>query len=357
MSRRLWGTTVPLAAAAATGAVAAVAVGGSRATPVTPAPPHMSTATVVRTTLVASLTTGGTLGFAPSLPVVNGLTGTYTWLPAPGATVRPGHTLYRVDDQRVVLMAGRIPAWRPFAPGMTSGRDVRQLQANLIAEGFADGLFSAPSGQYDQLTVDAVEQWQTANGYPMTGQIPLGTMVFLPEAVRVGSVAVTTGQPAAPGQQPYQVTSGRRVVTVPLTPNLPPVTIGETVSVVLPSGASTPGKVTGIGAVPPPAAGAASPPSAATQQFTVTPRHPRGSTGTGMDVAVQVSLPVQSAKGVLAVPVSALLALAGGGYGLETVTPSGIHHLVGVRTGLFADGRVQVSGPGIAAGTTVVVAQ
>ena len=60
---------------------------------------------------------------------------------------------------------------------------------------------------------------------------------------------------------------------------------------------------------------------------------------------------------VLAVPVSALLALAGGGYGLEVVEPSGAHRLVGVHTGVFAGSQVQVSGPQIAAGTIVVVAQ
>jgi hypothetical protein len=52
-----------------------------------------------------------------------------------------------------------------------------------------------------------------------------------------------------------------------------------------------------------------------------------------------------------------LLALSGGGYGIEVVTTAGRHHLVGVTTGTFAGGLVQVSGAGIAAGTTVVVAQ
>jgi hypothetical protein len=66
---------------------------------------------------------------------------------------------------------------------------------------------------------------------------------------------------------------------------------------------------------------------------------------------------VQSARNVLAVPVSALLALAGGGYGLEVVEPSGVHRLVGVTAGLFASGQVQVSGAGVTAGTKVVVAQ
>jgi len=57
------------------------------------------------------------------------------------------------------------------------------------------------------------------------------------------------------------------------------------------------------------------------------------------------------------VPVSALLALQGGGYGLEVVRPDGAHRLVGVRTGIFAGSMVQVSGAGITAGTRVVVAQ
>ena len=81
-------------------------------------------------------------------------------------------------------------------------------------------------------------------------------------------------------------------------------------------------------------------------QLTVTPGRPRA-TGTGANVPVQVSLAVQSARDVLAAPVAALLALAGGGYGLEVVTPSGAYHLVGVITGIFAAGQVQVSGPGI----------
>jgi len=60
---------------------------------------------------------------------------------------------------------------------------------------------------------------------------------------------------------------------------------------------------------------------------------------------------------VLAVPVSALLALSGGGYGLEVVEPSGVHRLVAVHTGMFAGSLVQVSGAAIVAGTRVVVAQ
>jgi hypothetical protein len=151
---------------------------------------------------------------------------------------------------------------------------------------------------------------------------------------------VAAGEGAAGGQRPYQVTTAQRTVTVALNPNLPPASVGEAVSIVLPSQASTPGRITALG------------PS----QLTVTPGQPRA-TGTGVNVPVQVSLAVQAGRGVLAVPVTALLALASGGYGVEVVTPSGVRHLVGVTTGLFAGGQVQVSGAGITAGTKVVVAQ
>jgi len=327
-----------LAAAAVAGAVAAVAVRGGPAASAAPAPPRVATATVVRTNLVSTALTGGTLGYAAARPVLNLVTGIYTWLPRPGALVRAGGVLYRVDDSPVTLMAGAVPAWRPFGIGMTDGPDVRQLQAGLIAGHFAGGLFTTPTGHYDLATADAVERWQAARGLTVTGSIPLGQVVFLPTAVLVGAMDAAAGEAAAAGQRPYQVTTGQRTVTVPVNPNLPPTTVGERVSIVLPSQATVSGTISAAGPA----------------QLTATPR---GGTGNGVSVPVQVALAVQSARNVLAVPVSALLALAGGGYGLEVVGPSGVHRLMAVTAGLFASWQVQVSGAGIVAGTRVVVAQ
>ncbi len=330
-----------LAAAAVTGVVATLSVRGGQAAPTAAATqPRPATATVVRTDLVAAALTAGTLGYAGARPVVNQLPGTYTWLPRPGTAIRPGDTLYRVDDTPVTLMTGATPAWRPFGLGMTDGPDVRQLQAALIAGHFAEGLPTAPTGHYDLLTADAVERWQAARGLPVTGLIPLGQVIFLPEAVLIGRMNVAAGEDATGGQQPYQVMTVQRTVTVPVTPGLPAARVGETVSIILPSQTRTPGRIAAVG------------PS----QLSVTPEQPRA-TGTGVDVQVQVSLALQAARDVLAVPVTALLALAGGGYGLEVVTPSGAHHLVSVTTGLFAGGRVQVDGAGITVGTKVVTAQ
>jgi peptidoglycan hydrolase-like protein with peptidoglycan-binding domain len=360
-------------AAAVTGAVVTVAVRGGAAAPAAAAPPPPSTATVVRTNLATTVLTEGTLGYAPTQPIVNQIAGTYTWLPAVGSRIRAGRALYRVDNLPIVLMRGGTPAWRPFLLGMTGGPDVRELQANLIALGYAAGLLSAPSGQFDLSTLYAVERWQLANGYPVTGEITLGQVVFLPSAILVGAQNAAPGQAATPGQQPYQATTDQRTITVPLNPNLPTVHSGEAVSIVLPSSATTPGTAVAIG--PAPAApssggsggsggsgsadtsgGSTTPSAGATGMLTVRPDRP-GDTGTGDGVPVQVSLPTQSVSGVLAVPVTALLALSGGGYGVEIVTGSGADRLVGVQTGIFAGGQVAISGPGIAAGTKVVVAQ
>ena len=57
------------------------------------------------------------------------------------------------------------------------------------------------------------------------------------------------------------------------------------------------------------------------------------------------------------VPVAALLALGSGGYAVEEIDSNGAHHLVAVELGIFddADGLVQVSGAGVAAGQRIVV--
>jgi len=318
----------------------------------------------VRTNLATTVLTEGTLGYAPTLPIVNQIAGTYTWLPAPGTRIRAGRPLYRVDDLPVVLMRGRIPAWRPFGLGMGGGPDVRELQANLIALGFARGLFSAPTGTFDWLTASAVERWQLATGYPVTGQIGLGQVVFLPSAILAGAQSAAPGQAATPGQQPYQATTDERTVSVPLNPDLPTVRVGEVVSIVLPGNVSTPGTAAAIGPAPgtsgpggpDTAPGSSGTPGSASDVLTVLPRRPPA-TGTGDGVPVQVALPTQTASGVLAVPVTALLALAGGGYGVQILTGAGTERLVAVHTGLYAGGQVAISGSAIAAGTKVVVAQ
>jgi hypothetical protein len=259
-------------------------------------------------------------------------------------------------------MTGTVPAWRPFAPGMADGPDVTELEANLIALGDARGLLTSASPHFGAAAVAAVERFRASLDVPTpSGSIDFGTIVFVPAALRVGADTVSPGQPASPGDSPYEVTTTTRAVSVPLTPSDPTVGVGQPVGIVLSSGTSTPGVVTAVGPPPPSGAGSSSSTSSSSSSsastvLTVTPSDP-AATGSTDGEAVQVSLAVQSVRHVLAVPVAALLALSGGGYGLEVVEPSGQHLLIGVRTGVYAGGDVQVLAAGLHPGTRVVVAQ
>jgi hypothetical protein len=72
---------------------------------------------------------------------------------------------------------------------------------------------------------------------------------------------------------------------------------------------------------------------------------------------VQVGVTTASVPNALVVPVTALLARSSGGYAVEVVAAGGANRLVPVSLGLFddADGLVQVTGSGLAAGQNVVV--
>jgi hypothetical protein len=69
---------------------------------------------------------------------------------------------------------------------------------------------------------------------------------------------------------------------------------------------------------------------------------------------VNVNITTQRARNVLAVPVNALLALRGGGFGVEVVSGAR-SYLVGVTTGLYSNTLVQISGADITPGTRVEV--
>ena len=121
---------------------------------------------------------------------------------------------------------------------------------------------------------------------------------------------------------------------------------GAEVTVELPDQSTTPGRVHAVGrtvAQPEGAVGGDSP------QVSITVLADDLS---GIDSAeVDVHFAGKVRTGVLAVPVQALVALSEGGYAVQT--PAG---LVGVTTGMFAQGWVEVSGDGLTEGTAVVVA-
>jgi hypothetical protein len=137
--------------------------------------------------------------------------------------------------------------------------------------------------------------------------------------------------------------------------------IGAPVTVQLPDGSNDTGKITAVSSVAQSSSsnssssggggnGSSSTPSATIPVTVTLTGHRRVA---GLDqAAVSVSFAQQIERHVLSVPVTALLATAGGNYAVEARS-GGQRHLVQVTPGLFAGGYVQVSGAGISDGMQV----
>lgn len=85
-----------------------------------------------------------------------------------GKTVKPGQAVIEVSGRPVLLLEGRIPAYRDLRPGAT-GEDVRQLQTALIDLGYSVG--SDTTGRLGPGTQHAIRSLYEAAGYdaPTTG--------------------------------------------------------------------------------------------------------------------------------------------------------------------------------------------
>jgi peptidoglycan hydrolase-like protein with peptidoglycan-binding domain len=383
--RKTWvlAAAIVLAGVAAIGGVAATS--GAKPTTAAAQPAPASTAPVEMRTLSAMVSQPGTLTYrarsdGSPYSVINQARGTYTMLPTAGQVISQGHVLYRVNDSPVVLLHGSTPAYRALSAGAT-GPDVAELNADLVALGYATSAQLSPTSTFfGSATAAALQKFQAAVGVTRTGTLALGQAVFEPTALRVTAVSAQLGASTQAGQTVMLATSTSRQVEVALDASQETdVAVGDKVTVTLPNNRTTPGVVSSVGAVAicPPSSGSSGSSSSSAAPGTdtcssgssgssttptitvgVTPSDP-AVTGTWDQAPVQVGITTDRVPDALVVPVTALLAQSGGGYAVEVVgTGAGAaNHLVPVSLGLFddADGLVQVTGPGLAAGQKVVV--
>jgi peptidoglycan hydrolase-like protein with peptidoglycan-binding domain len=313
-----------------------------------------TTAAVTRRDLRATEAVDGTLGYGETRLLANQRQGTVTALPEEGSVVTRGRSLYRVDGKPVPLLYGRLPAWRALSVGVDDGPDVRQLEQNLVALGYDPDRAVTVDSHFTWATRAAVRRWQEALGLEETGSVQPGDAVWQPGPVRVASRKAAVGDSARPGSPVLEVTDTTRQVTIDLDASRQPyVHAGDRVDLELPGGGTTTGRVASVGKVATVPAGDGSGEGDPTVELVVSLDHPKA-TGRLDQAPVDASITTEVRKGVLAVPVSALLALAEGGYAVE-VERDGRRQLVGVETGLFADGQVEVEGQGLRAGDRVVV--
>ncbi|QWB24155.1 MULTISPECIES: peptidoglycan-binding protein [Streptomyces] len=397
-----------LVVVAAVAVVGALGLGGGGGQDDSSAPPRSgSTVPVTRATLTERTTVDGQLGYGTEIPLPVKSTGTVTWLPTEGRTVERGGTLLRVDDRPVVLLYGTLPMYRDL--GLTTGTGqgtpgTRQdagnegdAQGTRDAQGRADGTSEAPapSGspapadvgaggtagtggarstlrgmdvlqfesnlaalgytgftideEFTDVTARAVKRWQKSLGLPQTGTVGVGDIVYSAGKVRIGHAGVRLGSAVTEDVLTYTGTSRKVVVNASAAEDSWAVR-GAAVTIGLPDGTSVKGEVASVGkkATDPEEGGGEGGSGAPTVPVTITVKDQK-SVGRLESAPVTVEYVGRERADVLTVPVAALVALAEGGHGLETADG----RFVAVKTGLFADGRVEVSGSAVREGMKV----
>jgi hypothetical protein len=290
----------------------------------------------------------------------SGGTNTLTSMAAEGATVDRGGELFRVDDEPIVLLVGSLPMYRELAAGSADGTDVAQLEENLAALGYDPGTVN---DHYSSATAAAVAAWEDDLGRDEAdGVVSPSEVVYRSGPVRIASIDAGVGEGVGSGTAVLSVTGTTRLVTVDLPVDRQDVVrAGDRVEVELPSGKRVPGVVFSIASVAATSGDDTSDPTAPAGDSDptlamVVVLDPGAEVGALDEAPVGVYVNRTLAQNALSVPVSALLALAEGGYGLELIDGAGATRIVAVEVGAFADGFVEVRGDGVRAGTKVVTA-
>ena len=350
--RRRRTTLTALAVLAAGGALTAILLARSdssqAADDTTPTLPP-NTAKVTQQTLKDTETADGELGYGTTSTAVSRGAGTVTALPDSGQQFHRGQPVFSVNNKPTSLMYGALPAYRRLAVD-SEGPDVLQLEQNLKALGYTG--FTVDD-EYTSNTADAVEEWQEDRGLDETGSVELGQVLFATGPIRVDSLAAQEGAPTAPGQQLLTYTATKKAVTVKLeAADQRLAKKNAKVTVTLPDDKTVEGRVDKVSTVIVPAAAQNEEPT--TEIEVIVAVDNQNALANYSNASVDVTFTAAERKNVLTVPVAALLALSEGGFGVE-VTDGTSSEYVAVKSGLFASGRVEISGSGIAAGVSVGV--
>jgi peptidoglycan hydrolase-like protein with peptidoglycan-binding domain len=259
-----------------------------------------------------------------------------------GEQVGIGSVLYAVDGEPIIALYGDTPAWRTMSVSSEVGADVRQLESSLVALGFdTDGAITVDD-EFDASTRDAVKAWQTDLGVEVTGTVELGTVVFIPTEGIVSAALVRRGAIVDDG-------------TAILTLGYPVDEVTATVPVEL-QGVVTPGTdvvVEDAG------------PGTVTRLLSI-----RGTSGVEVGAVITLDEPaeassaasirdidiaVEVASDVLAVPAMALVSHLDGRYSIQVLAERGDARHVDVEPGATAGDLVEIVGPDVTEGDTVLV--
>jgi peptidoglycan hydrolase-like protein with peptidoglycan-binding domain len=309
-----------------------------------------ATASVERGDLSDGTSVDGTLGYGGERRLMAGTGGMVTWVQSSGSTLGMDDKVYEVDGRPVRLMYGTRPMYRELKTG-DEGPDVLQLENDLRALGYGGGL--TVDRKFTAATADAIKRWQRGHGTKATGTVGPSDIVFAPGPLRITSRDAATGARITPGQPIVTSSSTERVVNLKLTADETSLLkTGTKVTAELPGGRTVKGTVRSVGTTAT-KEGKDGDQGEAKINVVVVLDDP-AKAGNLDQAPVTVNLTTHTSKNVLSVPVQALLALPGGGYGVRVVG-SGRPSTVKVDLGVFGEGRVEVTGGGLSEGMKVEV--
>ncbi len=297
------------------------------------------TAPVERRTLQQSIVTRGSVSYPATGQLLAAAPGRVTSVDAAtGATVGVGAKLLSINGRPVIAVNGNVPFWREISNG-DEGVDVRQLEAALIAEGFAPGVVDET---FTFATGTALRAWQEAHGFPVDGVFEPGDAEPGAWPARVGAVRVAVGDFVTPGQSIVSFTSGTLEVLAQLAPTQRArVKEGIAVEVEVTGNRSV---VRGtLGAPREAPAAAAAPGAAPTEQASYVAPVKLDSPVEAVDGAqVQVTILLAEVQDALVVPLAAIIMDGAGRPAVQVREADGSVRLALVTTGMSEGAFIEV---------------
>ena len=296
--------------------------------------------------------------------------GAITAVSAAGSPVTTGTVLFWHNGHPVVAIEGdasTTPALtRDLTTDADNGVDVKLLEAMLVAGGFDPDGTVVIDDEFDDATAAAVQRWWASLGVTADAAditVPAGSFVVVPGGLFTGTSLVADGTVPAGDAIVLELTTAAREVTTSAPIGDDTFALGATIDVEFPDGTVSTGTVIDVGTV---AVNADNVPgSTPTVDITLHVADIPATVDDFVQIPVTLRVIAEEVKDAFVVPVSALVALAEGGYALEITTGSDASStagttaaptsLIAVEPGLFADGFVSITGEQVKAGLQVVV--
>ncbi len=284
--------------------------------------------------------------------------------PAAGTKVATGTVLFWSNGFPVIAIEGDATATpvlaRDLSDGVSDGVDVKLFEQALDTLGFNADSTMVVDDHFDAATATATAAWLASLGItvdPATLVVPAGSFTVVPSGLSIGTALTADGTVLAGDSVVLSLTAPSREVTTTAPIGDDTFALGATIDVEFPDGTVQPGTVVDVGNVAANTTG--TPGDTPTVNITIAVDNIPATVDSFVEIPVTLRVVSANVPNAIVVPVSALVALKEGGYAVEEVTganPDGTNKtsLVGVKTGLFTNGFVQVDGD-LEADTDVVV--